>query len=757
MKNTDSFRHLRGESIYLDDIPLTEGTLFGLVYDSPLAHGKNLNIDYSKAISLKGVVDIITYKDIPGDNQIGAIIKDEMLFAETEVHYIGQPIALIIAESERIARDAKKLIKFKAEELLPVTDPKISKDKKDFILPPRTFHIGNIKKGEEKSKYIVEGTTSSGGQEHLYLETQGAYSCPKENGNITLYSSTQSPTAVQRIAARVLNYPMNKIEVDVNRLGGGFGGKEDQATSWACMAALASIKLNKPVKINVSRHDDMRLTGKRHPYTSKYKIGISKDLSIQFYEVEFLQDAGASADLSPAIMERTLFHASGSYYIPNAQITVFSCKTNTPPNTAFRGFGAPQAFFTIESAIDKAATVIGVETKEIQRKNLLKDNDKFPYGQKSENSKAIETWEYAEKQYKIEQKYTDVKKFNLKNIHLKKGISMMPICFGISFTNTVMNHARALVHVYQDGSVGISTGAIEMGQGVNTKLKQVAAKVFGISVNKIKIESTNTSRVANTSPTAASTGADLNGKALTIATKKIVNRLLQVAADHFYAKKEEVYIKNEEIFYLNKKTDLTWTELIKKAHLKRINLSEKAHYATPKIWFDKSKEKGHPFSYHVYGTAVTLAIVDTLRGTYEIESVEIIHDFGKSMNFEIDKGQIEGALIQSIGWHTTEEIIHDKNGKLMSNALSTYKIPDIYSAPGKVTVLPLLTEGHQLALLKSKAVGEPPFIYGTGAYFAIKNAVKAFNPDYKNDYILPVTHEKVLLGLYQHSDRKINN
>ncbi len=749
MKNTDTYRHLRGESVYLDDIPEIFGTLHGVVFDSPVAHGKIKKIDFSEAEKLPGVVKILTYKDIPGENQIGAIIQDEELFAENEVHFIGEPIALIVAESKRIARDAKKLVKIEIEELPAITTPEEAKENGSFIAPPRTFKLGNLKEGEKKSKYVFEGTAETGGQEHLYLETQGSYAIPKENGNILLYSSTQGPTAVQQITSRVLGIPMNMIEVDVRRLGGGFGGKEDQATPWAVMVALAAHLLNKPVKITLSRHDDLRMTGKRHPYKAKYKIGLSDDLKIRFYEVEFLQDGGAAADLSPAITERTLFHGTGSYYIPNTEITVYSCKTNLPPNTAFRGFGGPQGFFAIEAAVQLAADKLGIPAWQIQEKNLIKDGDEFPYGQIAENAEAINSLKSADKHFNIERKYEEIQKFNKENTNYKKGMSVTPLCFGISFTNTGLNQARALVHIYTDGSIGISTGAIEMGQGVNTKIKQVASQVFSVPVSPIKLETRNTTRVANTSPTAASSGADLNGKAVEIAANALLKRLKETAAEILNTDFKNIEIKNEFVYLKDEKTELNWDKLVSEAYWKRVKLSEKGHYATPEIHFDKTKEKGHPFAYHVYGTSITTTKIDTIRGTYEIESVDIVHDFGKSMNIFLDKGQIEGALIQGIGWLTIEEIRHNEKGQLSANALSTYKVPDIHSVPKNVNIEELETESSKHAILKSKAVGEPPFIYGTGSFFAVQNAIKAFNPNYKPDFKAPMTHEKVLISLYQ--------
>jgi len=595
----------------------------------------------------------------------------------------------------------------------------------------------------------LEGETFSNGQEHLYLETQGCYAVPQENGSIKITSSTQGPTQVQKAAARVLGVPMHKIEVDVIRLGGGFGGKEDQATPWAVMAAVAVQHLNRPVKYILSRHDDLRMTGKRHPYSSFFKIGLDKDLKIKAFEAEFLQNAGAAADLSPAIAERTLFHATNSYFVPNVNTVVHSCKTNLPPNTAFRGFGGPQGMFVIESAIAKAADQMGIDKRKIQEANLLVEGDEFPYGQIASNVEAKNSWFTAKDKFEVEKLEKEVADFNSKNQLFKKGISFMPITFGISFTNTPMNHARALIHIYQDGSVGVSTGAVEMGQSVNTKMLQVAKISFGISADKVKLETTNTTRVANTSPSAASSTADLNGKAVDMACTALLERLTQVAAKMAEVDGSKIKFQEDHVFVDGKKSSITWEAVVAQAMLERVALSENAHYATPIIHFDKTKEKGHPFAYHVYGTAITGVTVDCVRGIYEIDYVKIVHDFGISMNMGIDLGQVEGALAQGIGWMTLEEIAYDTNGRLLSNALSTYKVPDIFSAPKIIETIPVETEGNKMAIHKSKAVGEPPLMYGIGAYFAIQQAVKAFNKNYQLKFHAPFTPEKVLMGLYE--------
>jgi xanthine dehydrogenase large subunit len=749
MRNIDAFNHVRGESVYLDDIPVRQGTLYAWVFGSPLAHGKILNLDFSVAQNMPGVVRILTAQDIPGENQIGGIIPDEPLLAEGEVHFQGQPVAIVLAETELQAQLAAHAIKIDIEKLPVITDPREAKKAGKLIMPPRTFALGNPAETFATCEYVFEGTAESGGQEHLYIETQGAYAYVKENGSFYVASSTQGPTAVQRHAATVLGVGMSRIEVDVMRLGGGFGGKEDQATPWAVMALLGSALTKRPVKLSLHRLEDMRMTGKRHPYSSDYKIGFDKDLKIQAYEVTFYQNAGAAADLSPAVLERTLFHATNSYFVPNVRATAYSCKTNLPPNTAFRGFGGPQGMFVIEAALAHAAEKLGVETTVLQEKNLLREGDEFSYGQITEGCEARNCWETASEKFDLPKLREEIAAFNQQNKFLKKGIAIMPICFGISFTKTAMNQARALVHIYTDGSVGVSTGAVEMGQAVNTKMMQVAASVLGIETSRIRIETTNTTRVANTSPSAASATADLNGNAVKMACEALKERLkAHIAIQLSLPDITGIELQNEQVMVNEKTVDLPWEKLIFSAYWSRINLSENAHYATPEIHFNPEKEKGHPFAYHVYGTAIVTTTVDCLRGTYEFDSVKIAHDFGSSMNTNVDLGQIEGGLVQGIGWMTLEELLYNQDGRLLSNALSTYKVPDIYSVPKEIDVHFMDTKGSKLAIFGSKAVGEPPLMYGIGAYFALHNAIKAFRPGFEPIYSAPMTPEKVLLNLY---------
>ena len=747
MKNIDSRTHVRGESIYLDDIPTLRGTLFGVSFDSPIAHGEITKLDLNEALKSEGVVGIFTAKDIPGQNEIGGIIPDEPLLADHHVHFCGMPVAFVVAESDELARMAIKKIILETKSLPVITDPREAQQKGELIIPPRTFKIGNSSDAFSNCDYVFEGRADSNGQEHLYIETQGAYTYPLENGAIRIHSSTQGPTAVQRTCARVLGLPMHQLEVDVTRLGGGFGGKEDQANTWAALCALATYHLKRPVKYSLHRMEDMRMTGKRHPYSSDYKIGLSKDLKIIAYEVTFYQNAGAAADLSPAVMERTLFHCTNSYFIPNVTATAYSCRTNLPPNTAFRGFGGPQGMFVIESAIAHAADHLGIHASAIQSENLIRTGDEFPYGQIAV-SEANECWNMAVEKFEFKNALKAIEDFNSNNSLYKKGVAVMPIAFGISFTKTLMNQARALVHVYTDGSVSVSTGAVEMGQGVNTKILQVAAHVFSIPTDFVKLNSTNTFRIANTSPSAASATADLNGRATEIACNTILDRLKNVAAQELNVDVNQISLQDQKVLVNGNESELDWKKLVMAAYFRRVSLSEHGHYATPEIHFDAKKEKGHPFAYHVYGSAIVTATIDCLRGTYEFDSVDVVHDFGASMNMAIDRGQCEGGIVQGIGWMTMEEIVYDKEGKLKSNALSTYKIPDIYSVPKRISLEFLQTEKDNLAIFRSKAVGEPPLMYGIGAFFALRNAIKAFNRTANPKFDSPMTPEKLFMELH---------
>ncbi len=746
--NIDAPLHVSGKTQYLDDMPELAGTLFAKACYAKVAHGYIKDIDTTAALALPGVVKIISHFDIPGENEIGGIIQDEPLLAEVEVHFIGMPILIVLAKDEITAHKAVDLIQVDIQEKEIITDPIVAFEKNELLSQPLHFQSGNTADAFEKCKYVYEGKAESGGQEHVYLEPQGAYAIPNGDGSLKIYSSTQGPTAVQRTVAKVLGVSMNQVEVDVNRIGGGFGGKEDQASAWASIVAVGSYLTKKPVKYILERGEDLQMTGKRHPYKNTYKIGLDAEYKIQAFEADFYQNGGAATDLSPAVLQRTLFHATNSYFVPNVNTHAYSCRTNLPPNTAFRGFGGPQGMFVMETAIHHAARALGVSPTVIQEKNLLFEGAEFCYGQIAKECEAQNTWKEAARKYDLARMQKEVDDYNLKNSYSKKGLAIMPICFGISFTNTQMNNARALVHVYQDGSVGISTGAVEMGQGVSSKMIQVAALCFGIDTEQVKLETTNTTRVANTSPTAASATADLNGKALQDACDQIQKRFYELARQT-WSLSEDAAIQLTQNSIVAGDNKMSWNEIVSLAFQKRINLSAKGHYSTPIIHFDTKTSKGHPFAYHVYGTAITTCTVDCIRGNYEFDAVKIVHDFGSSMNRAVDLGQIEGGLAQGIGWMTMEELIYNEKGQLKSGNLANYKIPDIYSVPKEVEIHYLDTKGADLAILKSKAVGEPPLMYGIGAYFSIFNAILAFNPKAKLPYEAPMTVEKVLMGLYQ--------
>lgn len=749
MKHIDAALHTRGESQYVDDSPPPAEMLHAAVFSSDIAHGKITSLEIDAALDLTGAVAIYTAEDIPGENQIGPIIEDETLLAEMKVHYVGEPIALVLAESPELARKAVKLIRVEISELPVVVDPREAYAKGEIIGAPRTFALGDVESAWSKCDVVVEGKCEIGGQEHLYLETQRARAVPLEGDQMRIHSSTQSPYAVQKTVAKILGLSHHKIEVDVKRLGGGFGGKEDQATAWSCLAALGAWLTKRPVELVLNRFDDVKMTGKRHPYSSDFKIGVTKSGKILAFEAAHYQNAGATADLSPPVLERTMFHSTNAYYIPNVKIFGVSCRTNLPPNTAFRGFGGPQAMFVIESAIAKVADKLGMPREEVQRKNLLQEGDMLPYGQRAHDARAVETWQIADKSYNFSSIARRVEAYNARHFDTKKGFAVMPICFGISFTATHLNQASSLVHVYTDGSVSVTTGGIEMGQGLSTNIARIASKAFGISADRIKVESTNTTRIANMSASAASATTDLNGNATLLAVRQILGRMKSVARKELkLANKEKITVVKEKILYDGVKTGWTWDKLVQATYFSRVGLSAHGFYATPGVWFDRAKEKGHPFAYHVFGTAITEVTVDCLRGTYDINSVKIVHDLGRPVNELGDRGQIEGGLAQGLGWMTLEELKFNEKGEYLSNSLASYKVPDVYFMPDNIAIKLLENADNKFGPYGSKAVGEPPLMYGIGVFFALRQAVQAFRPDSRLAFDPPMTPEKVLMALH---------
>ncbi|HSV56679.1 MAG TPA: molybdopterin cofactor-binding domain-containing protein [Magnetospirillaceae bacterium] len=724
--NPESVQNVLGRTKYLDDLPEPAGLLHGHPVVSKSAHGRLLSLDDSAARALHPSVRMLTARDIPGENQLGVSVPDEPLLVSGEWTYRGQSLALVLAATRSLARRAAALVRISGEELPVVTDAREAAAKGMLILKPRTMRRGDPENAFQGCALVVSGRIESAGQEHVYLETQGAVAQVRDGGGVFVLSGTQSPTGVQEAVARNLGLPMNAVEVEAPRLGGAFGGKEDQAAAWASLAALGAYATGRPVKVYLNRKDDIAFTGKRHPYSTDYRMGLDGDGRILAFQADYYQNSGACADLSPAILSRTLFHAAGAYYIPNILVTGRMCRTNLPPFTAFRGFGAPQGIFAMEAALHRAAEALGVDAMVLQRKNLLRPGDTFHYGMPVGEVRTEICVDLARASW--DRKRTEIDDFNRTHADRKRGMAAIPLCFGVSFTKLMMNQGGALVHVYRDGSVGVNTGAVEMGQGVNRKIQKVVALTLGVPETKVHIERTRTVTVANTSPTAASTGTDLNGMAALAACEEILGRLSAFRSESGI-------------------DDASWDVLIAKAHEARVDLSAHGFYATPGLFYDFATERGSPFAYHVYGCAVITALVDTVRGTYRVDSAYVVHDSGNRIDEVVDRGQIEGALAQGLGWALLEDLRYDETGKLLSDTLSTYKLPDAHFLDFPVDLEYLADAPNPLAVLRSKAIGEPPFMYGIAGYFAVLDALKAARGDRLMSpgfHDLPMTPEKAL-------------
>jgi xanthine dehydrogenase large subunit len=747
----EAILNLRGETRYLDDLPEAKDLLHAVPCGTPCARGRITSIDPSAALALHPSVRVITAQDIPGENQLGQAVPDEPLLAPAasaassgEWGFKGQVYALVLAQTRSLARKASLLVRLGYEELEPVTDPRAAREKGLLILGPRTQAMGDTGAAFAAAAWVVQGRVDSGGQEHLYLETQGAYASPLEGGAVKVVSGTQHPSGVQEGVARVLGLAMNKVEVEALRLGGGFGGKEDQAASWAALAALGARLSGRPVKLVLSRKDDLTMTGKRHPYSSDYRLGLDGEGRITAFEADYYQNSGAICDLSPAILSRTLFHAAGAYHIPNLRVTGYMCRTNLPPFTAFRGFGAPQAFFVMEAAIDAAARKSGIPAERIRRLNLLREGDVFHYGMPVEGCRAEACWSRLVEKAGWSRMRAEMDAFNASHSLEKKGGAIVPNCFGISFTKLMMNQGGALVHVYHDGSVGVSTGAVEMGQQVSRKIARVAAAALGIDIDRIKIERTSTLTVANTFPTAASTGSDINGMAAQAACREIGGRLLGVAASALGAPRAELSLEAGRVMRNGSPTPLSWEELVRTAYESRVDLSAHGFYSTPGLVYDMKAERGSPFAYHVYGAAAVTVTLDVLRGRYSLDRAVIVHDGGESIDLPVDRGQVEGALAQGLGWALLEDLAFDPKGRLLSDTLSTYKVPDLHFMPPRIDIDFLEGMPNPKAVLHSKAIGEPPLVYGLAGYWALLDALDAARPGGPGLYDLPLTPEKCL-------------
>ncbi len=740
---SESLPNVLGTTQYIDDLPRPAGCLQAAVRLSDSAHAAIKAIRTNKAEALDPSVRVILAKDIPGTNQIGFNKPDEPLLPEVEWEYWGQPIALVIASSRALARRAAALIEIDSDALPVVTDPREAAAKGDFILPPRTIARGDASAAFARCAFVAEGRADSAGQEHVYLETQGALAQVIDGRRVHVISGTQGPTGVQRAIAQVLGVPMNMVEVEARRLGGAFGGKEDQATSWACLTAVASWLTGKPVELYLNRKDDMRATGKRHPYSTDFRIGADREGTLIAFEADYYQNSGSTCDLSPAILARTVLHSTGAYQIPNVRVTGYMCHTNLPSFTAFRGFGGPQAFFVIEAAMDALAQKMGIDPTELKRRNLFREGDETYYGMKLERVRALESVDRLLEKADYPALKSRIAAFNATHRLQKKGIGFIPVAFGISFTQLKMNEAGALVHIYGDGSVQVSTGVIEMGQQVSRKIALVVAKTLGVPVSLVTVQRTTTITVANTVPTAASTGADLNGMAAKVACEELRARLVRRASELLGSRDDEIDIRDSALFLKGKKTDLSWKKLVEEMLSARRDLSAHGYYATPFLEYDMKTERGRPFAYHVYGAALVEATVDLLRGTYVLDRATMVHDIGESIDLPADRGQVEGALAQGLGWALLEDLRFGADGKPLSDTLSTYKVPDVTFMPPDIDIEFLPPIENPSTPYNSKAVGEPPLQYGIAGYFAVLDAVRASKGEALAYYDLPFIPEKI--------------
>ncbi len=750
LPHDSAIKHVTGESVYVNDIQAGELMLYGHLVYSKQAHALFSVKGLDKAKAVKGVLAILSYKDITGINQMGPVIHDEPCLAEKEVNFIGQVILLIAAEAKDIAREAEKLIEIEYKPLEAIIDLETAISKNNRLHPPRKIECGNINSGFKSSEHTIEGTLKTGGQEHWYLETQSCLAIPGEGKEIKIFSSTQHPSETQAIVAEVLGIQKNEVEVEVRRMGGAFGGKETQANHYAAWAALLAKATCRPVKIHLTRDEDQTITGKRHNAGSKYKVSFTSQGKINALDIDLNLDAGASTDLTMAILERAMFHIDNAYFIPNLRVIGNTWKTNKPSNTAFRGFGGPQGMVIIENIVDQIARFLKKDALEIRKLNFYKSriNNTTPYGQRINNNRLATLYKQLVNSSDYFLRRQKINRFNQMNTYTKKGCAMTPVKFGISFTTSFLNQAGALVNIYKDGTVQVNHGGTEMGQGLHTKILQIASSELGISPQFIKVNPTNTSRVPNTSATAASTGADLNGMAVKNAIDKLKVRLAEIAIK-LLNQKVKIVFENDFVFNpLKPMHKIRFQDLIQAAYLDQISLSATGFYKTPGIYCDKEKGKGKPFHYFAFGMAVSEIELDILTGYVKVLRTDILHDAGKSINESIDIGQIEGGFIQGLGWVTTEDLKYDEKGNLLNHSPDTYKIPTINDIPKDFRVQLLKDATNPNTIKQSKAVGEPPFLLALSVWLAIKDAISSIaDHNFEPEFSLPATNEVILKSI----------
>ena len=751
-------KHVSGKSVYVDDILVNSQLLIGRVVYSTVAHAKIKSIDVSGAKVLLGIHAVLTASDIPGHNQMGPVVHDEVCLADGEVYCIGQAIALIAAENNEIAIEAEKRITIEYETLEPILDLRKAIEKNSLLALPRTMQCGDADASMKIAPHVISGELETGAQEHWYLETQSCLCIPGEQKEMNVFSSTQHPSETQGIAAEVLGIPKNEVVVETRRMGGAFGGKETQANHTAAWTALLSHATNRPVKIQLFRDDDQKITGKRHRFLIRYEAGFDDSGKLLAVKFELNADAGCTTDLSMAILERAMLHADNGYFVPNMAVTGKAYRTNLPSNTAFRGFGGPQGMAGMETVIDRIARFLKKDSAEIRSLNFygIGKNNITHYGQEVELNRLPLLFDQLTASSDYKKRRKDVNDFNSTNEFYKKGLALTPVKFGISFTTSFLNQAGALVNIYKDGTILVNHGGTEMGQGLNTKIQQIASAELGVSFDRIKVNATNTSKVPNTSATAASAGTDLNGMAVINAIEKLKKRIAILMAAEFSKQRAEKPTSAERILFENNSIvdtlhpdrKISFDEAMVLCHLNQVSLSATGFYKTPDIGWDKLKGRGRPFNYFSFGMAVSEVLVDVLTGSHQLLRTDILHDVGDSINPGIDLGQVEGGFIQGVGWCTTEEVKWDDNGNLLNHSPDTYKIPSVQDIPEDFRVKLLQNVPNPRAVRKSKAVAEPPLMLAFSVWLAIKDAVSAVgNHEYEPLFSLPATNEVIALSI----------
>jgi xanthine dehydrogenase large subunit len=737
--------HVLGQATYTDDIPEVQGTLHGALGLSSKPHARIVAADFSKVRAAAGVLGVFSAGDIPGLNDCGPIIHDDPIFADGVVMYVGQPVFIVVAETHDQARRAARLADITYEELPAILTPQAAKAAQSYVLPPMRLARGEYQQAFERAPHSVKGELYVGGQEQFYLEGQIAYAVPKEDKGMLVLCSTQHPSEMQHVVAHALGVHSHNIVVECRRMGGGFGGKESQSALWCAAAAIAAARLKRPVKLRADRDDDMLVTGKRHCFHYEYEVGYGIDGRIVAAKVDMITRAGYSADLSGPVATRAVCHFDNTYYLSDVDIRAACGKTNTQSNTAFRGFGGPQGAIAIEYVIDEIARNLGQDALDIRRINFYggEGRNVTPYGQVVVDNVIHELVAELEASSDYRARRAAIAAFNRASPVLKKGLALTPVKFGIAFNVTHLNQAGALVHVYVDGSILVNHGGTEMGQGINTKVMQVVAHELGVDMAHLRATATDTSKVANTSATAASTGADLNGKAAQDAARQIRERLAAYAVKLYGGDVEAVRFAADTVFVNGH--EVRFPELVQKAYLARVQLWSDGFYATPGLHWDPKTMSGNPFSYFAYGAAVSEVVVDTLTGEWKLLRADALYDAGRSLNPAIDIGQVEGAFIQGMGWLTTEELWWNAGGKLMTHAPSTYKIPGVSDCPEDFRVKLYDNANVTDSIHRSKAVGEPPLLLPFSVFFAIRDAVSAVGGHKVNPPLnSPATSEEIL-------------